>query len=91
MKKASIWVSIMSFSPQIGERGDLFPIRKYLDSSIFLPTSVNHIQDLMCFKYKANFNYKLHPTAHSVQSGFLQVKTREKISDVKCSETDKGG
>ena len=49
-KNASIWVSIMSFSPQIGERGDLFPLRKYLNSSIFLPTSVNHTQDLMCFK-----------------------------------------
>ena len=56
----------MSFSPQIGERGDLFPIRKYLDSSIFLPTSVNHTQDLMCFKYKANFNYKLHPNAYGL-------------------------
>ena len=32
--------------------------------SIFLPTLVNHTQDLMCLKCKANLNYKLHPNVH---------------------------
>ena len=73
LKIASIWVYIMGFSPQIWERGDLFPITKYLNSSVFLPTSVNQTQDLMCLKYKANLNYKLHPIGKVWKPRFQSV------------------
>ena len=61
-KNSCIWVLIMTFSPQIWERGELFSITKYLNSSVFLPTSVNHAQDFMCLKYKTNLKHKLHPS-----------------------------
>ena len=67
-KKSWTWISIMSFSPHIWERGDLFTKTKYLNSSVFLPTSVNQAQDFMCLKFKSNFKYKQHPTSHHAES-----------------------
>ena len=40
--------------------------------SIFLPTLVNHTQDLMCLKYKENLNYKLHPSVYRQVIPFVQ-------------------
>ena len=62
MKKTWILVLNTGFSPQIWEHGDLFPITKYLNSSIIHPTLINHAQDLMCLKFRSNFKKKLHPT-----------------------------
>ena len=71
-KNAWFWVLITNFSPQIWERGDLFSITKYLNSSVFLSTSINYAHDFMCFKFKSNFKYKLHPNSYFFESqGFL--------------------
>ena len=66
-KKSWTWISIMSFSPHIWERGDLFSKTQYLNSSVFLPTSVNQAQDFMCLKFKSNFKYKLHPSVNTLR------------------------
>ena len=67
-KNAWFWVLITNFSPQIWERGDLFSITKYLNSSIFLSTSINYAHDFMCFKFKSNFKYKQHPNRHTTSN-----------------------
>ena len=65
-KNAWFWVLITNVSPQIWERGDLFSIAKYLNSSVFLSTSINYARDFMCFKFKSNFKYKQLPIEHPV-------------------------
>ena len=56
---------IHGFNLQIWKWGDLFPITKASHSYIFLSTSVNDTQGLMCLKNRSNFSCKLHPTRHA--------------------------